>query len=82
MGSAVARYTTGRDALVARFEAGLSPAMARVLAAFRLEVCSRRLWQVVGVRGEQANAACAVAGSSGRFVRGVRDAALLANLLP
>ena len=68
MGSAVARHTTGREARLPRFEAGHSPAVARVLAAFRLEAPSRRLWQVVGVRLEQANAA--VAGSSGRSVRG------------
>lgn len=67
MGSAVAWHTTGREARLPRFEAGHSPAVARVLVASRLEAPSRRLWQVVGVR-LQANAV--VAGSSGRSVRG------------
>ena len=52
------------------------PATERVLAGFRRE--GRGRGQVVGVRWEQADAAAAVAGSSGGSVRGLRDAALLA----
>ena len=56
----------------------VGPATARVLTGFRREGRARGRGQVVGVRWEQADAAAAVAGSSGGSVRGLRDAALLA----
>ena len=56
----------------------VGPATERVLAGFRREGRARGRGQVVGVRWEQADAAAAVAGSSGGSVRGLRDAALLA----
>ncbi len=80
MGSAVARHTAGREALAARLEAGQSPAMARLLAGFRLEGRTRGLGQVVGVRWEQANTASAAGENSGRSLRALQDAALLAVL--
>ena len=56
----------------------IGPATERVLAGFRREGRARGRGQVVGVRWEQADAAAAVAGSSGASGRGLRDAALLA----
>ena len=56
----------------------VGPATERVLAGFRREGRARGPGQVVGVRWEQADAAAAVAGSSGGSARGLRDAALLA----
>ena len=53
----------------------VGPATERVLAGFRREGRARGRGQVVGVRWEQADAAAAVAGSSGGSVRGLRDAA-------
>ena len=82
-----ARFEAGHSPVVAavRFYAKLGsqaspigPATERVLAGFRREGQSRGRGQVVGVRWEQADAAAAVAGSSGGSVRGLRDAALLA----
>ena len=64
--------------LAARFEAGHYPATERVLAGFRRERRARGRGQVAGVRWEQADAAAAVAASTGGSVRGLRDAALLA----
>ena len=55
----------------------IGPATGRVLAGFRREGRARGRGQVVGVRWEQADAAAAVAGSSGASVRGLRDAALI-----
>ena len=69
----LARRCTLAEYLAARFEVGHSPvgpATERVLAGSRRE--GRGRGQVVGVRWEQADAATAVAASSGGSVKGLR----------
>ena len=53
------------------------PATERVLAGFRREGRDRGVGQVTGIRWEQADAAAAIAASSGDLA-GLRDAAILA----
>ncbi len=81
MGSEVVKHATGREALLARLRGGHSQTITGALAASRLEVRNRWLWQVVGVRRDQAIAKSSVVGNSGRSVRGGETPPLLPNLV-